>query len=292
MPLVFATPEIIAAAATDLAQIGSAISGANTAAAAPTTEVLAAGADEVSTVVASLFSRYAQAYQVLGADMAAIHDQFVQALNAGANWYAGVESANSSTLQTVQQDVLGLINAPTQALLGRGLIGDGAAGTASHPDGYDGGFLYGSGGSGYNSATSGVGGGAGGAAGLIGNGGAGGAGGAAAAGGSGGQGGWLYGNGGVGGAGGAASTAGGSGLWGNGGAGGAGGDGTAGAAGVNPTTMPAGNGTPGLTGRDTGGPGGPGADGTEYGQTGGTGGTGGYGRVEGGDGGVGGVGGQ
>lgn len=150
MPLVFATPEIIAAAATDLAQIGSAISGANTAAAAPTTEVLAAGADEVSTVVASLFSRYAQAYQVLGADMAAIHDQFVQALNAGANWYAGVESANSSTLQTVQQDVLGLINAPTQALLGRGLIGDGAAGTASHPDGYDGGFLYGSGGSGYN----------------------------------------------------------------------------------------------------------------------------------------------
>lgn len=139
MPLVFATPEIIAAAATDLAQIGSAISGANTAAAAPTTEVLAAGADEVSTVVASLFSRYAQAYQVLGADMAAIHDQFVQALNAGANWYAGVESANSSTLQTVQQDVLGLINAPTQALLGRGLIGDGAAGTASHPDGYDGG---------------------------------------------------------------------------------------------------------------------------------------------------------
>ncbi|WP_261880970.1 PE family protein, partial [Mycobacterium marinum] len=289
MPLVFATPEIIAAAATDLAQIGSAISGANTAAAAPTTEVLAAGADEVSTVVASLFSRYAQAYQVLGADMAAIHDQFVEALNAGANWYAGVESANTSTLQTVQQDVLGLINAPTQALLGRGLIGNGAAGTASHPDGYDGGFLYGSGGSGYNSATSGVGGGAGGAAGLIGNGGAGGAGGAAAAGGSGGQGGWLYGNGGVGGAGGAASTAGGSGglggaggnagLWGNGGAGGAGGDGTAGAAGVNPTTMPAGNGTPGLTGRDTGGPGGPGADGTEYGQTGGTGGTGGYGRV-------------
>lgn len=44
--------------------------------------------------------------------------------------------------------MLGLINAPTQALLGRGLIGDGAAGTASHPDGYDGGFLYGSGGSG------------------------------------------------------------------------------------------------------------------------------------------------
>ncbi|RFZ60598.1 PE family protein [Mycobacterium liflandii] len=251
MPLVFATPEIIAAAATDLAQIGSANSGANTAAAAPTTEVLAAGADEVSTVVASLFSRYAQAYQVLGADMAAIHDQFVQALNAGANWYAGVESANSSTLQTVQQDVLGLINAPTQALLGPGLIGDGAAGTASHPDGYDGGFLYGSGGSGYNSATSGVGGGAGGAAST-----AGGSGGLGGAGGAGGDSEFAGGNGNTGGDGGTGGTGGAGGDGGNGGAGGAGG-------------LLGHSGNPGLGGE--GGTGGGGGDGGHWGDGGGPG---------------------
>ncbi|WP_016719227.1 PE domain-containing protein, partial [Mycobacterium tuberculosis] len=48
MSFVSVAPEIVVAAATDLAGIGSAISAANAAAAAPTTAVLAAGADEVS----------------------------------------------------------------------------------------------------------------------------------------------------------------------------------------------------------------------------------------------------
>ncbi|AIH90393.1 hypothetical protein IU19_20515, partial [Mycobacterium tuberculosis] len=47
MSFVSVAPEIVVAAATDLAGIGSAISAANAAAAAPTTAVLAAGADEV-----------------------------------------------------------------------------------------------------------------------------------------------------------------------------------------------------------------------------------------------------
>ncbi|OBK30954.1 hypothetical protein A5634_14895 [Mycobacterium asiaticum] len=113
-----------------------------------------------------------------------------------------------------------VINAPTQALFGRDLIGNGSAGTASHPNGGAGGFLFGDGGAGY-SPTGGVlplAGGTGGSAGLIGTGGTGGTGWAGGTGGIGGVGGLLMGNGGHGGAGGAAIP-----TTGTGGAGGAGG---------------------------------------------------------------------
>ncbi|AMC67937.1 PE family protein PE14 [Mycobacterium tuberculosis] len=42
--------------------------------------MLAACADEVSAVVASLFARHAQAYQALSLQATAFHQQFVQAL--------------------------------------------------------------------------------------------------------------------------------------------------------------------------------------------------------------------
>ncbi len=48
MSFVVVAPEALAASAADLARIGSAVVAANVAAAAPTIEVLAAGADEVS----------------------------------------------------------------------------------------------------------------------------------------------------------------------------------------------------------------------------------------------------
>ncbi|MGA7052002.1 MAG: PE domain-containing protein, partial [Mycobacterium sp.] len=67
-----------------------------------------------------------------------------------------------------------IINAPTDALSGRDLIGNGTAGTATSPNGGRGGFLFGDGGAGYT-PTGGVAvGGNGGNAGLIGNGGIGG----------------------------------------------------------------------------------------------------------------------
>ncbi len=56
MAYVVAVPEMFASAASDLAGIGSAVTAAHAAAAAPTSGVLAAAADEVSTAVASLFS--------------------------------------------------------------------------------------------------------------------------------------------------------------------------------------------------------------------------------------------
>ncbi|ETZ38141.1 PE family protein [Mycobacterium intracellulare MIN_052511_1280] len=171
---------------------------------ASTATVLAAGADEVSTAIATLMSTHGQAYQTASAQVSQFHNQFIQLLNASAGSYATAEAANGNPLQAVEQELLGVINAPTNTLLGRPLIGDGVAGSAANPNGQAGGLLYGNGGNGYNGL-----GGAGGAAGLIGNGGAGGTGAPGRAGGAGGAGGWLYGNGGAGGAGGLGGAAGG-----------------------------------------------------------------------------------
>ncbi len=59
MSFVIAGPEELSAAASDLAGIGSAISAANAAAAVPTTNVLVAGADEVSAATAAVFGKQA-----------------------------------------------------------------------------------------------------------------------------------------------------------------------------------------------------------------------------------------
>ena len=67
MSFVIATPETMAAAAADLAGIESALSAAHAAAATSTTQVLAAGADEVSAAIAGLFSSHAQDFQALSA---------------------------------------------------------------------------------------------------------------------------------------------------------------------------------------------------------------------------------
>uniref|UniRef100_UPI0020791AC4 PE family protein n=2 Tax=Mycobacterium tuberculosis TaxID=1773 RepID=UPI0020791AC4 len=151
MSFLFAQPEMLGAAATDLASIGSAISTANAAAAAATTRVLAAGADEVSAAVAALFSGHAQTYQALSTQAAAFHQQIVQTLTSTAGAYASAEAAN------VEQQLLGAINAPTMALLGRPLIGhgaDGAPGTGQA--GGAGGILYGNGGNGGGRRTPGA----------------------------------------------------------------------------------------------------------------------------------------
>ncbi|SOJ56597.1 PE-PGRS family protein PE_PGRS16 [Mycobacterium simulans] len=142
---VIAAPEVLAAASRELTGIGSAISAANSAAAASTTQLVAAGGDEVSAVLARLFGSYAQDYQALSAQTAAFHDQFVRALAAGGGAYAAAETVNASPLQIL----LDLINAPTNILLGRPLIGDGANGApGTGQAGGAGGILIGNGGNG------------------------------------------------------------------------------------------------------------------------------------------------
>ncbi|WP_186243690.1 PE family protein, partial [Mycobacterium simulans] len=200
MSFVSVAPEFVMAVATRLGTIDSTISAASVAAAASTTELLPAAGDEVSAAIAELFETHAHQYQQLSVQAATFHRQFVQALTGGAGAYASAESANASALETLQQNVLNVINAPTTVLLGRPLIGDGAAGGTINGVGQPGGaggLLYGNGGAGGVSTNEGVAGGAGGAAGLIGNGGMGGAGGPnGGTGGAGGAGGWVYGEGG------------------------------------------------------------------------------------------------
>ncbi|ETW22878.1 hypothetical protein MGAST_17275, partial [Mycobacterium gastri 'Wayne'] len=182
----FAVPEFLTAAAQDAANIGSSLGAANAAAASSTTAVLAAGGDEVSQAITALFNGYAAQYQSVSAKAAQLHQSFVQTLNAASGAYAGAEAANVTPLQTLEQSLLGAINAPAQTLFGRPFIGNGADGTSTSPNGGAGGILYGNGGNGFSQTTAGQPGGAGGSTGLIGNGGSGGAGGAGAAGGAGG----------------------------------------------------------------------------------------------------------
>ncbi|WP_156687294.1 PecA family PE domain-processing aspartic protease [Mycobacterium sp. Marseille-P9652] len=197
MSFVITAPEFVSDAATKVANIGSWIGAAHAAAAAPTTEILTAGADEVSGAIKTIFSAYASSYQALAVQAATMHTQFVQALNSGAGMYAATEAASADPLQILQQDILAVVNAPTNMLLGRPLIGDGADGVTNArgvgTPGGPGGILMGNGGHGGNSTAAGAPGGAGGPAGLIGNGGPGGAGGPAALGGPGGPGG-LFGS--------------------------------------------------------------------------------------------------
>ncbi|MEK0737985.1 PE family protein, partial [Mycobacterium ulcerans] len=156
MSYLLVAPELLTSAATDLEGIASALSTANLAAAVPTTGMLAAGADEVSAAVASLFAGYGQAYQSISLQANAFQAQFIQAINGAGGAYVAAEAASTSPLQAFEDTVLGVINAPTQTLLGRPLIGDGAAGTVANPNGGAGGFLYGNGGNGFSQTTAGV----------------------------------------------------------------------------------------------------------------------------------------
>ncbi|BBZ13812.1 PE family protein [Mycobacterium branderi] len=95
MSFVTTQPEALTAAAGDLQGIGSTMLAQNAAAAAPTTGVLPAAADEVSALTAAQFAAHAQMYQAVGAQAVAIHDMFVATLGASAGSYAATEAANA-----------------------------------------------------------------------------------------------------------------------------------------------------------------------------------------------------
>src|SRR4051812_45127467 len=154
MSYLVTVPELVSAAAADLTGIGETLSEASASAAAPTTVLLAAGADEVSGAIAALFSGHGQAFQAVSTQAAAFHDRFVQLLSSGAGAYTSAEAANVAPLQSVEQNLLGMINAPTKLLLDRPLIGNGAdAAAGSGLAGEDGGLLLGNGGKGGSGAA-------------------------------------------------------------------------------------------------------------------------------------------
>ncbi len=135
---------------------------------------------------------------------------------AAANPAAGLLATPAQSLNAglgqVEQTVLNVINAPTELLLNRPLIGNGANGApGTGQPGQAGGLLWGNGGTGGSGSSTHPSGGPGGAAGLIGNGGTGGTGyntGTNAYGGPGGQGGLLFGSPGTSGANGTGTTSG------------------------------------------------------------------------------------
>ncbi|OBK16698.1 PE family protein [Mycobacterium asiaticum] len=133
---VVAVPELIAAAATDLATIDRTLAVARMTAAGPTSNVLPAAADEVSGAVAQLFSQQAREYQRTAGHGAAYLQQFVEHLALAARSYGGVDAANASTLGTAAADAyltaaasaLGTAAADASAL---GIANASALGTAA-----------------------------------------------------------------------------------------------------------------------------------------------------------------
>jgi len=111
MAYVIAAPEMMTAAASDLASIGSNVDAAHMVAAARTTSVIPAAADEVSAAIASVFANHAQAFQGLAGKAAAFQDQFVQTLKNGGAAYAQTEATSaaglvSQLLSGIQNDLL------------------------------------------------------------------------------------------------------------------------------------------------------------------------------------------
>ena len=95
MSFVTTQPEALSAAAANLAGIGTTMSAQNSAAAAPTTGVVPAAADEVSALTATQFAVHAQMYQAVSTQAEAIHQLFVSTLGTSATSYAATEAANA-----------------------------------------------------------------------------------------------------------------------------------------------------------------------------------------------------
>ena len=122
MSYVVALPEVMSAAATDVASIGSLVATANQDVAGATTGVLAAAEDEVSAAIAAMFSAHGQGYQALSSQAAAFHERFVQALTGATGAYAAAEAAGAAPLAAFEQAVLGVQQIPTALANGLGSL--------------------------------------------------------------------------------------------------------------------------------------------------------------------------
>ncbi|MBS9533812.1 PE family protein [Mycobacterium sp. M1] len=99
MSFVSALPEELTATAADLHRVGELVTAQNAAAAAPTTGVIPAAADEVSALTAAQFARHAQLYQVISKRAAVVHALFVSTLQHSAQSYAATDAANVISVQ-------------------------------------------------------------------------------------------------------------------------------------------------------------------------------------------------
>lgn len=96
MSYLTAQPELMAAAATNLADIRSAILSAASAATAPTTGLAAAAGDEVSAAIAKLFGVFGQEGQAALGMASAFQEEFAQVLAGNGLAYLQTELANAT----------------------------------------------------------------------------------------------------------------------------------------------------------------------------------------------------
>jgi len=109
MSFVTAQSPALMAAASRLQALGSSMAAQNEAAAAPTTGMAPAAADEVSALQAMQFSVYGTWYQQASAQAAAIHQMLVNTLGSSAGSYGETESANQAA--TGSTSLSGLLSA-------------------------------------------------------------------------------------------------------------------------------------------------------------------------------------
>src|SRR5271163_1597100 len=127
MRYVTTAPETLASTAADVERIGTAISQAGSAAAGPTSGLLAPAADVVSAAVTTLFGGYGQAYQAAVRQAMAFHGEFTQALTAAGSAYAQAEAGNAALMSGASNAV----NASVQTLLGQTPMGSSASPAAT-----------------------------------------------------------------------------------------------------------------------------------------------------------------
>lgn len=97
MTFVNAEPEVMSAAAGNLASVGDSLNAGTAAAAAPTTGVVPPAADLVSAFAAGTFASHGEMFQAVAAQAALIHQQMVATLSGNANAYANAEAANAAS---------------------------------------------------------------------------------------------------------------------------------------------------------------------------------------------------
>jgi PE-PPE domain/PE family len=127
MQYVIATPETLAATAAEAETIRGSISAASATAAGPTSGLLAAAQDEVSTAITQLFDEYGLGYQAAIGQAVAFHREFTQALAAAASAYAQAEAGNAALVSGASN----ALNASVQTLLGQAPMGSGGSPAAS-----------------------------------------------------------------------------------------------------------------------------------------------------------------
>ncbi|OBI17477.1 PE family protein [Mycobacterium sp. E2327] len=94
MSFLTAIPEELLAAAAQLEGIGNSLTAQNAGAAAPTTAIAPAAADQVSALQSALFSSYGTIYQQIAAEAQAMQQQFVSTLGLSSGTYTSTEAAN------------------------------------------------------------------------------------------------------------------------------------------------------------------------------------------------------